>query len=77
MVRRCITIFDRYTANHDHAHGQDPNRSPATTESLSLGTHSVSPAPRVRRMDRPDHPQGDNDIVERSMSPSRVPDLPT
>jgi len=71
------TKFDSYTANRDHAHGQDPNRSPATMESLSPESQSVLPALWVRRMDRPDHPRDDNDIVERNKSPSRVPDLPS
>src|SRR5205814_3104056 len=61
LLNRCITGYDPYTANLDHAHGQDPNRSPATTEPFPLEAHSVSPALRARRMDRPHRPQGDND----------------
>src|SRR6185437_5357986 len=30
LRNRCITGFDPYTANLDHAHGQDPKHSPAT-----------------------------------------------
>jgi hypothetical protein len=26
LLNRCITGFDPYTANLDHAHGQDPKR---------------------------------------------------
>jgi hypothetical protein len=39
-LNRCITGPDPYTANLDHARGQDPKRSPATTESLRLEAHS-------------------------------------
>jgi hypothetical protein len=70
-VRSWLTGFGPYTANLDHAHGQDPNRSPATTEPLPLEAHSVLPALRARRMDRPGRPQGDNDIVEQDSNPSK------
>jgi hypothetical protein len=36
LLNRCITGFDPYTANLDHAHGQDPKRSPATTNRFPL-----------------------------------------
>ena len=72
LLNRCITGFDRYTANLGHAHGQDPKRSPATTEPLPLAAHSLLPALRARRMDRPGRPQGDNDIVERLKNPSKA-----
>src|ERR1700694_3871588 len=71
-----ITGFDPYTANLDHAHGQDPKRSPATTEPFPLEAHSLLPALRARRMDRPGRPQGDNDIVEQYSNPSKELSLP-
>jgi hypothetical protein len=64
LLDRCITGVDPYTANLDHAHGQDPKRSPATTEPFPLEAHRLLPALRARRMDRPGRPQGDSDIVE-------------
>jgi hypothetical protein len=36
-----------------------------------LERHSVSPALRAGRMDRPGRPQGDNDIVEQYKNPSK------
>jgi hypothetical protein len=41
LLNRYITGCDRGMANLDHAHGQDPKRSPATTEPLPLEGHSV------------------------------------
>ena len=76
LLNRCITGCDPYTANLDHAHGQDPNRSPATAEPFPLEPHSVLPALRARRMDRPGRPQGDNDIVEQYSNPSKELPLP-
>src|SRR4051794_24833571 len=70
-LNRCITGFDPYTANLDHAHGQDPKRSPATTEPLPLEAHSAPPALRAGRMDRSGRPEGDNDIVEQYKNPSK------
>jgi hypothetical protein len=64
--------FDPYTANLDHAQGQDPKRSPATTEPFPLEAHIVLPALRARRMDRPGRPEGDNDIVEQYNNPKEL-----
>ncbi len=36
LLNRYITGFDPYTANLDHAYGQDPKRSPATTNRFPL-----------------------------------------
>ena len=47
-----------------------------TPEGLSLELHSAPPALRAARMDRPGHPRGDNDIVERYRNPSKVVELP-
>jgi hypothetical protein len=69
---RCITGFDPYTANLDHAHGQDPKRSPATTEPFPLEAQSLLPALPARRTDRPGRPQGDNDIAEQYKNPSKA-----
>ena len=71
QLNRCVTGFDPYTANLDHAHGQDPKRSPATPEPFPLEAHSVLPALRGRRTDRPGRPQRDNDIVEQYCNPNR------
>jgi len=76
LLNRCITGFDPYTANLDHAHGQDPKRSPATTEPFPLEAHSLLPARRAPRMDRPGRLQGDNDIVEQYSNPSKELSLP-
>lgn len=64
ILNRCITDLSDGTANLDHALGQAPNRVPATTAPSSLEIHNVLPALRARRMDQPDHPRADNDIVE-------------
>jgi hypothetical protein len=58
-------------ANLDHAHGQDPNRLPATTELFPLEAQPSLRALRGRRMDRPGRPQRDNDIVEQYCNPSK------
>ena len=42
-----------------------------TAEYISLDFHSVSPALRAGRMDRPGRPEGDNDIVEQYYNPSK------
>ncbi len=47
LLDRYITGFGPCTANLGHVYGQDLVRSPATTEPLPLGVHSVSPAPRA------------------------------
>jgi hypothetical protein len=41
LLNRCITGCDRGMVNRDHAHGQDPKRSPATTEPLPLEGHLI------------------------------------
>jgi hypothetical protein len=70
-----FTAFDPYTANLDRAHGQDRSHAPTRTGPLPLEAHSELLALRDRRMDRPDHPRGDNDIVGRYKSPNRVPEF--
>src|SRR6266581_5562997 len=48
----------------------------STPEYIPLDFHSVSPALRAGRMDRPGRPEGDNDIVEQYNNPSRELSLP-
>jgi hypothetical protein len=48
----------------------------STPEYIPLDFHSVSPALRAGRMDRPDRPEGDNDIVEQYNNPSKELSLP-
>jgi hypothetical protein len=48
----------------------------STPEYIPLHFHSVSPALRAGRMDRPDRPEGDNDIVEQYNNPSKELSLP-
>jgi hypothetical protein len=45
-------------------------------EYIPLDFHSVSPALRAGRMDRPGRPEGDNDIVEQYYNPSKELSLP-
>ncbi|MGY3605641.1 MULTISPECIES: hypothetical protein [unclassified Bradyrhizobium] len=42
-----------------------------TAEYIPLDSHSVSPALRAGRMDRPGRPLDDNDIVEQHNNPSK------
>ena len=48
----------------------------STPEYIPLDFHSVSPALRAGRMDRPGHPEGDTDIVEQYNNPSKELSLP-
>src|SRR6266704_1917660 len=48
----------------------------STPEYIPLDFHSVSPALRAGRMDRPGRPEGDNDIVEQYNNPSKELSLP-
>ena len=48
-----------------------PGLFSSTPEYRSLDFHSVSPALRAGRMDRPGRPQDDNDIVEQYCNPSK------
>jgi hypothetical protein len=66
------TGVDPYTANLDRVYGQDPKRSPATTEPFPLEAQSVLPALQARRRDRPGRLQRDNDIVEQYCNPSKA-----